>query len=123
MTEAIKLTNTSIPFEFNGKEYQVKRANLTQIIDFQRKAYEIGKEHDAGGDLRIAAYAIWLVLNAVDKDITEQDVLDNCPSVELSEVAVTLGFWSQQKMATLQGMRDLLDKNLKIPEETSTGGN
>lgn len=118
MTDAIKLTNTSIPFEFDGKEYQVKRASLTQIIDFQRKGYEIGKEQDAGGDQRIAAYAIFLVLNAVDKNITEQFVLDNCPAVELSDIAVQLGFMSQQKMETLQRMKDLLEKSLKAPEKS-----
>lgn len=122
MTDAIKLTNTTIPFEFNGKEYQVKRANLSQIIDFQRKGYEIGKEQDAGSEPRLAAYAIFLVLNAVDKNITEQEVLDNCPEVDLAEITVQLGFMSQQKMDSLQKLRNLLEKGAtKTEPEKQTG--
>lgn len=123
MTDAITLTNTTIPFTFDGKEYQVKRANLNQIIQWQRKAFEIGKENDAGADPRIAAYAIWVILNSVDKNITEEDVLEKCPAVELSDVLITLGFMSQQKMAALQTMRNLLEKSLNKPEEKPTGGN
>lgn len=109
MTDPIALTNTSISFEFDGKSLEVKRANLSQIIQFQRKAFEIGKAQDAGGEQLMAAYAIWLVLNAVDKNITEQEVLDKCPAVELSYILVTLGFMSQQKMEALQKLRNVLD--------------
>lgn len=124
MTEPIKLTNTEIDFEFNGKDYKVKRANLTQIIQFQRKGVEIGKEQDAGGEQRIAAYAIFLVLNAVDKNITEQEVLDNCPDVDLAEISVQLGFMSQQKMDNLRKLRNLLEKGAtETTKETPTGGN
>ena len=66
--DALALTNVETPFTFNGKEYQVKKANLQQVIQFQRQAKVIGDEKDAGGDLRMVAYAIFLALNTVDKN-------------------------------------------------------
>ncbi len=117
MTDAIKLTNTEIPFEFNGKEYQVKRASLSQIIAFQQKGYEIGKEAKPGAEERTAAYAIFLVLNAVDKNITEDFVLDNCPEVDFADIVVRLGFMNQQKMDSLLKLQNVLVT--KTPEKTT----
>jgi hypothetical protein len=97
--DPIKLTNVSTSFEFNGTKYEVKKATLQQVIQFQRKVAEISAAKDAGGDLLMAAYAIWIILNAQDKNITEQEVLDNCPGdINVTEVFLQLGFMSQQKV-------------------------
>jgi hypothetical protein len=98
--DGINLTNTEFPFTFGGKEYAVKKANLSQVILFQRKAKEIVDKQDAGGDLMIVAFGIYLILNGVDKNITEEFVNENCPGgLDKMQTLVDLGFTSPPKAA------------------------
>lgn len=119
MTDALKLTNSKVSFEFDGKTYEVERANLNKIIVFSQKTVELSKEKTVGMDERLAAFAIFTVLKDQIEGLTEEQVLDKCPAVELQEVLITLGFVSQQKMAVLQKMRDLLENN---PEKSGKEG-
>lgn len=118
MTDALKLTNSKVSFEFDGKAYEVDRANLTKVIAFSQKTVELSKEKTVGLDERLAAFAIYLVLKDHIDGLTEEQVLEKCPAVELQEVLVILGFVSQQKMAVLQKMRDLLENS---PEKKDEG--
>jgi hypothetical protein len=107
--EALSLTNVDIPFTFNGKEYKIKKANLQQVIQFQRKAKEITDEKDAGGDLRMVAYSIYISLNAIDKNITEDQILTECPGdLDIMSVLSQLGFMNQQKVEAMQKLRNAL---------------
>lgn len=107
--DSILLTNLEIPFEFAGKSYLVRKANIQQVISFQRKAAEIGKTVDPGGDLLIAAYAIYLVLNAADKNVTEEFVAGNCPGdVDVTDILAKLGFLSQQKVEIMNKAKNAL---------------
>ncbi len=108
---ALSLTNVETPFTFNGKDYQIKKANLQQVILFQRQAKVIGEEKDAGGDLRMLAYAIYLALNAIDKNVTEDYILENCPGdIDVVAVLTQLGFMNQQKAELMTKLRDALGK-------------
>ena len=107
--ESISLINPSFSFTFNGKDFAVKKASLTQVIQFQRKAKEIGDQKDAGGDLLIGAYAIFLILNGVDKNITEEYVQENCPGdLDIMDIISKLGFMNQQKAEMARKTRDAL---------------
>lgn len=107
--EALSLTNSDIKFSFDGKEYSVKKANLQQVIEFQRKAREITDEKDAGADMRIAAYAIYLILNSTDKNITETQILEKCPGdIDIMQVFTQLGFMNQQKAKMAREIGDAL---------------
>lgn len=101
--DGIHLTKAEFPFEFAGQSYTVKTADLNQVILFKRKVKEITAEEDVGGDVRIFAYCLFLSLNAVDKNITEEYVLANCPgnlsNDEQMKVLIDLGFTSQPKAA------------------------
>lgn len=117
MTEALKLTNSKVSFEFDGKTYEVERANLNKVIAFSQKTVELSKEKTVGMDERLAAFAIFLMLKDQIEGLTEEQVLDKCPAVELQEIVISLGFVSQQKMAVLQKMRDLLEKHPETSEK------
>lgn len=107
--EPIQLTNTETKFTFGGKEYTVKKANLAQVIQFQREAKTIQDSKDAGGDLLIAASAIAIILNVQDKNITKESVLQDCPGdIDVMGVLVQLGFLNQQKAELMKKVRDAL---------------
>lgn len=115
MPDGLKLTNSKIKVEFDGKEYEVNRANLALIAELQRKGVEIAKEKDAGADSRLAAYAIYLVLKPALPELTEDEVFQKSPAIELQDVLVALGFVNQQKMAILQKMRNVLESKEQTP--------
>ena len=105
--DGLELVNAEIPFAFAGKEYRVKRANLSQVIQFPRKAKDVSG--DGGGDLLLVAFAVFLILYAVDKNITEEFVLENCPGdIDAVEMLARLGFMSQQKMEVMRNARNVL---------------
>lgn len=106
--DGINLVNAEIPFTFNGQEYKVKKANLQQVIQFQRKAKEVGDSGDAGGDLALAAYALSLVLSGYP-DMTEEYILANFPGdLDSMQILGELGFLSQQKVAAMDRLRNAL---------------
>lgn len=107
--DPIKLTNADVEFEFDGKPHKVRRANLQQVIQFQRRAKEMTGKEDAGADMALAAYAIFLVLNEADKNVTEEQVLEKCPGdIDAVDVFAQLGFMSRQKVAAMTAVRNAL---------------
>lgn len=120
MSEAEILTNIEFDFLFNGKTYKIKKATLRQVIDFQRKVADITKDKDPSGDLRMAAYAIYLALHAIDNTITEDDVLDKMPGdIDVMDVFARLGFMSQQKVELMAKLRNSLAKDQSSGENSS----
>lgn len=108
--ESFSLINEEIQFPFGGQNRTVKKANLNQVMQFQRRAREINKTGDAAADLQLISYAIYLVLYAVDKAITEEYVSENARGdLDFVDVMATLGFMNQQKIATMRRARNLLE--------------
>lgn len=113
----------NLPFELTlaGKVYQVKKANLRQVIDWQRKIMEYSKEGDTSANLRSVAYALWLMIATVDTTITEDYILDNIAGdVQVMDVLIMLGFTNQQKVAEIPKMKDSLEKANQLAKN---GGN
>ena len=109
MSDNEALANSEFSFPFAGKDYKVKKATLRMVMDFQRKTAEIGNEKDPAADLRIAAYAMYLVLHAVDSTITEEWVIDNAPGdVDSIDIMTRLGFLSQRKVGMFSRAKDAL---------------
>lgn len=100
--DGLTLTNAEFPLEFNGKTYQVRKANLRQVMLFQRRVKEITDEKDPAADLRMAAYALFLVLSPLEPSMTEDSVADECPGdLDVVSTLSTLGFMSRQKVEAL----------------------
>lgn len=103
------IANAPFKFEFADKTYEVKKANIRQAILFQDRVKELTDSKDSSTDLRMAAYAIFLALHDVDKNVTEDFVFDNAPGdIDVMETIATLGFMSQQKVAAMKRIRDTL---------------
>lgn len=103
------IINPEFTFNFNGQEYQVKKANLEQVIEFQRWVKDVSTENDAAMDIRMVARAIFIILKNVDVKITEEGILKECPGgIDVIEVMTVLGFMNQQKIEMMTRARNLL---------------
>lgn len=119
------IINAEFDYSFAGKTFKIKRANLKQVISWQRKVAEIVKENDPSRDALMVAYALYLSLNAVDTTITEDYILDNAPGdLDVMGTLAILGFMSQQKVEMAQKVRDALVNNPTelIPPTTPLNG-
>jgi len=109
MDEGQTMTNTEFDFFFGGKTHKVKKVNLRQVMDFQRKVAEIQKDKDPAADSRMAAYAIYIVLHSIDANITEDYILDNASGeIDLLETITKFGFMNQRKMGMMSRVSNLL---------------
>lgn len=100
-TTLYRLVNPAFQFEWNGKTYEVKKANLAQVVQYQAKVKELIAGGEAGADQKIAAYCIYLLLKAQEPDLTEEKVLNETPGgIDLMELMMTLGFLKPTKETT-----------------------
>lgn len=92
------LVNAPIAITFAGKEYFIRKANLEKGVLYQTRLKDLVTANDPALDIKIAAYCLYLVLNDIDKDVTEEYILKNAPAtfnpLEWIEV---LGFMTPQK--------------------------
>lgn len=110
MEESQVMTNTEFDYPFAGKNYKVKKATLRQVIEFQRKQFEIAAKKDPAGDLMMASFAIYIILHSADATVTEDFVTDNAPGdMDFMDVIAKLGFMSQQKVEMLTKIRNSLE--------------
>lgn len=118
--DGLTLTNAEFPLEFNGQTYQVKKANLRQMMLFQRRTKEITDEKDAAIDARMLAYALFLVLSPLDGSITEEYVENNCPGdLDLIDTLSKLGFMSPQRTAAMNRLREVVAPSQPTGGESS----
>lgn len=98
----LELLNVEFVFKFAGKNYSVRKANLKQGILYQQRIKELVADDSAGVDLRLAAYAIYLVLKEHDPSTTEDFVLDNTPAeLDVPKILGALGFMSPSQAAAI----------------------
>lgn len=115
MLEGEILANIEFDYTFAGKVYKLKKANIKQTMEWQRKIAEIKKADDPAADLAITVYTLYISLKVVDTTITEEYILENCPgTIDPMETFFELGFMSRQKVKSLLGIRN-------APENQSTG--
>lgn len=99
----VKMVNPTFTFEFAGKTYQVRKATLDKAVAYQQRVKEL--KSDAGQELLLVAYCIYLILKDYDAEITEKFVLENTPAdIDIIEVLTQLGFLSPTKMAQVKAM-------------------
>lgn len=101
--DGLKLINPEFTLSFAGKDYNVHKANLEKVIQFQAKMVELTEAKDSAWDLKGAAYCLYLVIKDADASITEQWVLENAPgNLDTYEVFEQLGFMSREKVVLMK---------------------
>lgn len=97
-----KLVNPPMDIEWNGTVYHVKKANLEKIVLYQEKAKLLSESKDSGGDAKLTAYCIYLVLRDVIPELTEDQVMKETPGdIAFVDVAIKLGFLNTTRMKAL----------------------
>lgn len=94
----LELLNPEFVFKFNGKEYQVRKANLKQAILYREKIKELKGKDQSLVDVELLAYCIYLILSKADANITEDQILENIPgNLDVLEYLEILGFMNPQQ--------------------------
>ena len=97
-TTLYRLVNPPFQFEWNGKTYEVKKANLMQVVSYQTRVKQLLETKEDGAEAKIAAYVIYLMIKDQEQGLTEQMVMENTSgTVDLFELLVTLGFAKPMK--------------------------
>lgn len=118
-----KLINPEFDFEWNGETFHLKKANISKVVQYQKRARELSLQNEAGTELQLGAYAIYLMLKEFKPDITEEDVLNNTPGdIEVLDLFVKLGFLNPARIkAAIQIMNQTGDKS-SLPSSTEQDG-
>jgi hypothetical protein len=106
-----KIVNPEFTFEFNGKEYRIRKANMDKAIAYHQR---IQNTKDLPGkDFKLVCYCIYLVLKDKEPDLTEQNIIDNTPAdLDILECLTTLGFISPKNMEIGRKVEENLTKKL-----------
>ena len=123
----IKLLNPTFSFEFADKTYQVKRANIEQVQQYQMKVAELGKETDipsAVRDLDIAVYATFLILSKSYPEVTEKFIKENLPgNIDIISHLADLGFIDPQKAEMVKRLQErIVSGNSLLTSPTGPDG-
>jgi len=108
----IELVNPSFTFKFNSKEYQVKKANIEQVAQYQIKLSELAKDDTvipSVRDLEVISYCVYLLLKTVDTDITVDIIKQQLPgNVDGLDLLSQMGFIDPQKVKIVKDLQEKL---------------
>lgn len=115
----VALINPPFTFAFADKEYQIRKATLEQVQQYQMKVAELAKDEaaiPANRDLEIIAYCVYLSLVKVDSSVTIDFVKENIPgAVDGLSLLGDLGFIDPQKVKMVKKMQDQLISQSSSP--------
>ena len=113
------LLNPAFTFPFADGEYQVKKATISQVQQYQTKLESLTKDtttSSAYRDLEIAAYVVFLILNKADPTITEDYVKENMPGgIDILSLLGELGFIDPQKVELVKKLQQGLATGNSLP--------
>lgn len=105
----MRLTNAPFKIEFDGAEYEVQKANLSKIAQYQARRAQYLEAKEGGWEAKLIAFCIFLVLKDSIPGLTEDQVLEKTPGdLDGLELMYTMGF-----------MRPAKVKTVPVAEETS----
>jgi len=104
-----KLVNPSFTFEFGGKVFEVKKANLQMAVQYQTRIKELKEKSST--ELLLVSYCIYLVLNKADSTITEDWVIENTPAdIDVLDCLARLGFINQNRLEIAKKIKEEVEK-------------
>lgn len=108
----VSLINPKFTFQFADKEYQIRKANMTQVVQFQQRAAELLEDktlQPAIRDAEMLAYCVFLLLKNADQSVTEEFVKDNLPgNIDGLDILARLGFIDPQKLELVKKAQEKL---------------
>lgn len=122
-TKLLNLTNPEFTFTFDNKDYTIKKASMRQVIAYQERIKELQKDSnsDSSGQLKAAAYAVFLLLKPKMDDLTEDGVLDSMRGdVDLLDLLVQLGFMNPEKALMAKSLQSGVIRKLTGDKSSPT---
>lgn len=117
--EGEMIANVEFDFQFAGKVYRLKRANLRQVIEFQRKILAIDKADSTISALALVP-ALLISLSTIDPSVTEDYILNNTPGdIDILGTLQLLGFMNQKKVVAAQKIADSLVEKAQSSGDSS----
>ncbi|MHB8483868.1 MAG: hypothetical protein ACYDBV_14240 [Nitrospiria bacterium] len=109
----VSLLNPPFTFKFADREFQVKKANLSQVQQYILRVNELSKDKQTDSairDLNILSYCIFLILYKADNTITEEFVNENMPAgaIDGLQLLSDLGFIDPQKARAVRAAQEKL---------------
>lgn len=112
-TSLYRLTNAEFDFEYNGKVYHVRKANLDKAAQYQQKVSELATAKDPLANTKIVAFCISLVLRDYDETITPEHVMQNAPAdIDPMECLTTLGFLNPKQLEATRKLQEAVTKKI-----------
>lgn len=103
----IDLVNPDITLTYKGETLSVRKATIRQVLAYQERRDQIFEEKQRGGDQRLAAFGVYLLLKDKVPNLTEDDVLDNMPgNVNVLELLGKLGFIEPEKLEMMKRLQN-----------------
>lgn len=96
----LKLTNPKFQIEFDGKLYEVRKANLDKVVRYMQKIEDFrGNGKPAAENMvELVTFCVWLILNEVDPSLTEAYIKENLTGdIDAAELLVNLGFLNPKR--------------------------
>ena len=102
-----RLVNPEFDFEFMGKTYRIRKANLDKAIQYQARLKEL--DGQLGADSKIIAYCVYLMLKDQEPAITEEIAIQNISAdADALEILSVLGFISPSKLETAKKIQGVV---------------
>lgn len=112
-TSLYRLTNSEFDFEFNGKVYHIRKANLDKAAQYQQKVKELTDAKDTQADVKILSFCISLVLREIDPEVTPEFVMQNAPAdTDPLECLTTLGFVNPKRLEATRKIQEAITKKI-----------
>lgn len=114
----LKLANPPFTISFDGKDYEVRKANITKVVLYQERVKKLAAEDSVGVDTKLVAYALFLILKDAIPDITEEKVSDTVQGdIDIIQTLIDLGFVNPAKAKALLTM--MVEATKKQSEQTT----
>jgi hypothetical protein len=111
----VDLINPKFVFKFGDKEYQVKKANIEQVVQYQLRVEDLNKDTtklSSVKELEIMVYCVYLLLRVDDPTVTEDYVRNNLPGgLDGLTLLTTLGFIDPARLQLVQKLKEKLISN------------
>ena len=107
------LTNPEFTLQFAGKDYQVRKATLRQVAEYQQKVQELSKNPSPSNDVEIVAFCLYTILTKADSNVTLDFIKDNVRGdIDVLEVLAMLGFMSPLQIEKTKLVQEAVQKKL-----------
>lgn len=126
-TSFISLVNPPFTIQLGDREFQVRKASIEQVAQYQIKFDELSKDTtilSSVRDLEMVSYCVYLIINKSDSTVSLDFVRQNIPgSTDALKLLSDLGFIDPQKVEMMTKLQEKLitESSLRLSQQEQAG--